>query len=81
MADVVSLNGEPVPALAEPIEAVVKCLEEYLALARSGQIQGLQIVAVGHDKHTYANFEGLVTYAMVGRMQAVSAHMCDFLAE
>jgi hypothetical protein len=77
---IVSLSGGPIPAVGAPIEAVVTMLESFLALAKQGELQGAVIAAIGTDRRTtYASFEGLAAWVLVGRMEAEKAKILEFL--
>ena len=47
---VVSLQGKPLPVPGEPVEDVVKQLEDILERARSGEINGFVAVVTHADK-------------------------------
>lgn len=54
MNNVVSMNGDQVPAAGEPNEALIRLLEQALAEARSGQLQSLVATGFGADGMRYA---------------------------
>jgi hypothetical protein len=81
MEKVVSLTGEPLALPGEAVDSVVRCLERYLEMARSGEIHGVQIVAGCRDRTTYASFEGLITHSMIGRAECQKQSIIEFLSD
>lgn len=61
---VVALDGGGVPSMREPLPKIVDYLEEQLERARSGDIQGIVVVAMDGD--------GCCDYAALGYTNAYS---------
>lgn len=74
-AEVVGIRGDPVVAAAERRQQVIDQLEELLERAKSGDIQGVQIVTLHSDGTVGYWPGGLIQYNLIGRMFAAAADM------
>jgi hypothetical protein len=78
-AKVVSLRGKPVPPPGTPNPEVVDELEEWLARANAGQVQGIAIAALYCDGCTGGRWGGVLSRSMVGQlfslMQRITASL------
>lgn len=69
---VVSLHGGPVIAEKRPNENIVEKIERLLEQAKSGEIQGVQMIALLHDGCVQHQCAGAVQYNVVGMLFAAA---------
>jgi len=67
-AEIRDLKGKLQPAAAEPDRKVIEQLEVALERARKGYIQGVIMVTDEQDGSTGTMRMGVMSYAMVGRL-------------
>ncbi len=68
-AEIVSLTGDPIPAAAEPNKNIIEMLEEYLARAIAGDVQGVVICALHQDETVSGGRCGMMAYAIEGFLE------------
>lgn len=80
MSNVKSLPNAHTP-LNEPVEAVIKMLEDFLAQAKAGEIRSLAIAAVGFNNNGItAYYTEHQTFTLIGSTQYLVGRMvnvCD----
>lgn len=70
---VIALNGGPT-GQPEPNEACIKTLEDFLTMARSGQIVGIALAGRHHDGcASYASGGAIGGFSMLGALDLVHA--------
>lgn len=81
MSNIIGLRGEPIrpPGEADPV--VVKALEEYLEMARSGEIKGMTAVFVHADDTVTGSRKGENTYRSIGLLTHMIHDLCAALSE
>lgn len=77
--NVVSMKGDPILQPGEPVPSVVEWCEQLVERARAGEIKGIACCVVFADDATGAAIRGQISYALVGRMHAVSQEVIDYL--
>lgn len=72
MSKVVSLQpGVPIKDVRNVDDTVVETLEKALEEARAGELTGIAIAKVYFDLQTHQHRTGVMTWAMVGRLQGL----------
>lgn len=75
MAEVVGLFGD-VPTPGEPVPSCVAALEQWLEMARAGEIAGLALAGVTNDGKGCYILSGIVgSYALLGASAMARAEL------
>ena len=76
---VVHIRGEPVTDIRVPDPDVIAKLEYLLEQAKSGEITGICGVMHYYDSTTGRFYKGIVSYAVVGRLETVKLSILEDL--
>ena len=81
MTNVVVLHGGPTGS-PEPNEHAIKALEEWLEMARSGELIGVVMIGAAYDDTTRSTMAGVVgSYRMVGTVEITKAELIAAVLE
>jgi hypothetical protein len=77
MTKVASLFGGPTGE-RETDQSCIETLEEWLEMARSGEIVGVVVVGLRFDRTTFSECSGMAGgYSMIGALEVAKADLLD----
>ena len=65
----------------QPVEALVKLLEELLADAKAGKMAGCSVAWVDRESNVLTAFGGDRLYTQLGAIEILRARMVDYLRD